>query len=69
MRLNQLSRVELEERELKALVGGCNQACGCRSDNHANRDANSRGGYCVSGGECEDITYDGGYLDEVVVTP
>lgn len=69
IKLNQLGKTELEERELKLLVGGCSGACGCRANNNANTSANTQGGYHVSGGSCEDITYNGGYLPEVVVKP
>lgn len=68
IKLNQLSKAELEEREIKLLVGGCNEVCGCRADNDLNSSANLQGGYHVKGGPCEDITYNGGtiYVDDVV---
>lgn len=58
IKLNQLSKEELENRELKALVGGCQGYCCCRNlkDYPLNMDANVNGGYHVpGGGEVENI--------------
>ena len=69
IKLNQLSKGELSERELKMLVGGCDGICGCRNvkDYPYNASANTNYGYHVKGGECEDPTFEGGYLDEITV--
>ena len=52
IKLNQLSKSELEEREMKTLVGGCSGNCCCRNleDYPDNMDANKKGGYHVPGG-------------------
>ena len=69
IKLNQLSKAELSERELKMLVGGCDGACGCRNleDYPYNASANMKYGYHVKGSECELLTVDEGYLDEVII--
>lgn len=67
VKLNQLSKSELEDREMKSLVGGCSGVCGCRADNKDNLNANSQGGLHVPGGYCED--FDAGYLPDVYVKP
>ena len=70
IKLNQLSKAELSERELKMLIGGCDDGlCGCRNikDYPYNAYANMEYGYHVKGGECELIIVEGENLDEVII--
>lgn len=44
IKLNQLSKSELEDREMKSLVGGCAAYCCCRKGDVNNNTANNAGG-------------------------
>lgn len=70
IKLSQLSKAELEDREMKTLVGGCKQHCCCRNvqEYEYNMEANYKGGlHVANGGESyHELPY-GTLLDEVVV--
>lgn len=61
IKLNQLSKAELDEREMKTLVGGCAAHCCCRKGNVDNAEANIKGGLHASLGYegYSSFTYEG----------
>lgn len=60
IKLNQLSKVELEEREMKTLVGGCQAHCCCRNmqDYPYNAGANQKDGLHVANGGYSERYFD-----------
>lgn len=63
LKITQLSKSELEEREMKMLYGGYDCSCGCLYDDEPygsstkdNQKANIAGGYTTPGyGKCDSI--------------
>lgn len=64
LKLNELSKTEIEKRELSKLLGGENCECGCAgtSSSNANFNANYENDYSQSGGDpylcsCDTMSY------------
>ena len=68
LKLNNLAKKELTEREMGALCGGYKCGCGCQgpSSTFANGDANAANGWFSPG---ENKYFYGGELEEAVCKP